>query len=594
MNINKPQFYHLQPLLIIIALTVISYYGNSDHELLHWDDHSYITENPWVTNPSFNNIVSLFHEIKMSNWHPLTWLSYIPEYAICNENAQCYKITNITLHNLNSILVFFLFILILNFNQNNRDMNKTGNYSIKPMNNRIKYTSLLAASLFAVHPQHVESVIWIAERKDLLCAFFYLLTIIFHIKNNIFHNGSKLIPFIFFTFALMSKSMAVSLPFILIILDIYYLRFRFERLNSRSDIYNIVIIEKLPYYLFTLIVIIVTLLSQASTIDATISFLDKAGIVLISLFHYLGTFIYPFSLSPFYPAEIIKEYTIIEYVIYLLTITFGFSILIYYKLRKIALILLTYLISIAPVSGIVKIGLHLYADRYTYIPMIGFYLLFSMGIFKIIDHTSKLIERLILLLVVCILLIFSLSTKNYKNMWQDDITLWKYVELKYSRVSAAIHLNLGNSYYNLPLYQKAISEFNIALELEPDSSIIALPTYKNLGLSYEKLNDPEMALLYFSKGAMAFPQFPESHINYGKQLFKQKKYLEAQKNYLKALKILNKEDPLFFETSIYLLHTNIVINQNNEPYLQQLDALYQSHPDNLYTRYLKNKFSTIK
>ncbi len=594
MNNNKKIFYHLPSLLFIIGLSFLSYYGTSGHVLLHWDDLSYITYNPWVTNPSMNNIFSLFSEIRMNNWHPLTWLSFIPEYALCGSDASCYKITNIILHCLNSILVYFLFILILNFNLHYHDKKIVNDYSIIPLNTKIKYTSLLASILFAVHPQHTESVIWVTERKDLLCAFFYLLTLIYYIKNNIFNVGLKLIPFVFFSFALMSKSMAVSLPFILIILDIYYYKLRFEQHDDNKNIANNIILEKLPYFLLTLIIIFITMFSQETSINTTVSVFDKVQIVLVSLFHYLGTFIYPFTLSPFYPLEIINDYSPIEYIFCLIAIVISISILVYFKFTRITLILLTFIISIAPVIGIVTIGQHLYADRYTYIPMVGFYLLLSIGIFKLFDYTSDFIRRFILFLLACIVLIFSLSTNNYKNMWQDDITLWKYVELKYSGISAVVHQNLGNSYHEISNYQKAISHYNIALKLQPFLPNIALPTYKNLGLTYKKLNDPVMALLNFSKAAIDFPQIPESHINYAEELFFQKKYKKALKHYLEARELLNEQNQSLFDIEISILQINLIINYNNDQYMkfiEQLNALNKLHPGNPRVKFLINNFT---
>ncbi|MCG8414097.1 MAG: hypothetical protein MI746_07745, partial [Pseudomonadales bacterium] len=176
LQLNSTRSFFLVAGLLFVA-TLASYGGNGSHELLQWDDVAYVSSNDWVTNPSWQGLIALFTEYRVFNWHPITWLSYIPEYALCGDNAACYKATNIVLHSINALLVFVLCGAILRLITIKSD-------HVEPSDNHLVFvTSFTAALLFAVHPQHTESVIWVAERKDLLCAAFYLAALITYLRH---------------------------------------------------------------------------------------------------------------------------------------------------------------------------------------------------------------------------------------------------------------------------------------------------------------------------------------------------------------------------------------------------------------------------
>ena len=197
-------------LLVLVACSVLVYSGTSEHELLNWDDRSYVSNNPWVTNPNPTNIAAMFTDSRMANWHPLTWLSYVPEYALCGDNASCYKFNNALLHGLNGFLVAILVMLSA------KHLGATSSVALHASIRRWPELSVpvlagaVAGFLFVVHPQRVESVTWVAERKDLLCALFYFAALIVYLQAD---RSSYLETYgwclLLFVLALMSKSMAI-------------------------------------------------------------------------------------------------------------------------------------------------------------------------------------------------------------------------------------------------------------------------------------------------------------------------------------------------------------------------------------------------
>ena len=304
--------------LVLLGLSWISYSGNDSHELLTWDDDLYITNNNWVTNPSFENVVSIFTESKVSNWHPLTWLSYIPEYALCGTTASCYKSTNIILHGINAFLVFLLSGIVLTLLLTDRSVDLFR--FAREEDKEIFAASLMSAVLFCVHPQHAESVIWVAERKDLLCGIFYLLGLIVYIfqqSSRAKSTSSRALafaPFVLFVLASMSKSMAITFPAVLILLDLTILkRWQGKGEGAVSQfLIRLAIRDKIHYHIVAVLIAVITLLSQSvASIDQP-AMLERLLISISAINHYIFTFFAPVNLSPFYPVEILSS-SLIDY-----------------------------------------------------------------------------------------------------------------------------------------------------------------------------------------------------------------------------------------------------------------------------------------
>lgn len=492
----------------MLGLSWVSYSGNDSHELLTWDDDLYITNNNWVTNPSFENIVSIFTESKVSNWHPLTWLSYIPEYAFCGTTASCYKSTNIILHGINAFLVFLLSGIVLTLLLPNRSMDLFR--FAHEADKEIFSASLMSAVLFCVHPQHAESVIWVAERKDLLCGIFYLLGLIVYIYQQSSRATSSralaFAPFVLFVLASMSKSMAITFPAVLILLDLTLLK----RWQGKGEepvsqfLIRLAIIDKIHYHIVAVLIAVITLLSQSVVSIDQPTMLERLLISISAINHYIFTFFAPVNLSPFYPVEILSS-SLIDYWPFSLVLGLFLGLILYGKHRNTVLLFAGYfLLVLAPVIGVIKVGEQIYADRYTYLPMIGFYILVAYGISRIAFAHKR--YALPIVASFCLLAgVLSVSTHQYKNTWQDDLTFWGAIENSYPDTSALIYTGLGLAYFSAAEYSEAEVSFQRSIELDPSRP----KSYIDLSAVYQQTGDSESFLRTFASGIENNPEDAE-------------------------------------------------------------------------------------
>ncbi|MCG8414236.1 MAG: hypothetical protein MI746_08455, partial [Pseudomonadales bacterium] len=439
----------------LILGSLLIFGGVGDHELLNWDDRSYVANNPWVTNPNLSNTIEMFSQVRMSNWHPLTWLSFVPEYAACGDAAICYKITNAILHGLNSYLVVVLAALVFGVIGANGWWPDAENviYSYSQR----QWAALISGLLFLVHPQHVESVTWVAERKDLLCGLFYFLALISYCQersDSYWRNYG--LPMLFFVLAAMSKSMAVSLPAILIVLDMFLLHpKRLWKDQDTGFAVKVLVVEKIPFVVITLGLMLLTLQSQSADKLEPQSLSDTLALCLAGLQHYILSFVLPWGFVPFYPEEIVDG-NVLNTLPLLAILVIGAVLLGRYgsfsRLVLTALFCSFFLITIAPVIGIVKVGEQAYADRYSYIPMLGFYLLTGWVLVQGLQKSWRLFTPAFLLAIG----VLAGQSFAYKNTWQSDLVFWSTVVKNYPDVAATPLDNLANSHTALASYQQAI------------------------------------------------------------------------------------------------------------------------------------------
>lgn len=556
--ISATSLTHLAVFVAVFFFAWIAYFGNGVHQILHWDDITYVTANPWVTEPSWLHMQQIFTEFWLYNWHPLTWLSYIPEYQLCGDQASCYKTTNIFLHAINAFLVYCLARQIFSII-----------HPQKPQN-ILTVASIIAAILFAIHPQHVESTIWIAERKDLLCALFYLGSIISYIQIHYFKStGPKHLPFLLFFLAILSKPMAITLPVVLVLFDLFLL----NRLNiaNRGQWLSIALFEKLKFYILSLATVGITLISQGIVTDEQPLLVDRINIIVSALRHYIETFFYPFNLSPFYPVEILEPgFNVVNFVFSsVLLILFLIALI---KRHKTSLLFLgTYIIILIPVIGFIQLGHQAYADRYSYLSMIGFYLLIGYFAATILNSKPGRFPAIATFTGIVFLLVA--NTHQYKNVWQSDLVLWQYIDKKYPNRSSVITNNLGNSYYQAGDYTNAEQYFKQTIEIDNSHA----SAYMNLATLYQRTGKIEDSLEIYVQGIDQNPEHLWLYIKAGDAFLAQSRIQEAFDYYRRSVQIrpgypygilrLSKVYLLTgdYRRSIRLLET---INNNKEIYFE--------------------------
>lgn len=413
-------------MLIIGAITAacLAIYAQTFwFDFINIDDRAYIYENrALLSGFNWNSIKWAFTAFYSGNWHPVTWLSHFLDYALFGLNAGGHHAANVLFHTLNSILTFIVF---------NR---MTGDV----------WKSAIIAFLFAVHPTHVESVAWVAERRDVLSTFFWLLTMLAYFKFASVKelekkkSGEKVKPaetsffssshfllissFCLFALGLMSKAMVVTLPFVLLLCDFWAL----ERLKKLADLKPL-IIEKIPLFALTFIASIVTFLAQKSggavvTLE-NVPFSERLANAITAYAKYVLMLFYPANLGLWYPFEPNKNPLEIIGSAILLLIISAFCWRERERRKYLLMGWLWFLGTLVPVIGLVQIGMQNLADRYTYIPYFGLFVMVVWGADDLFAH-FKTNKKIIAAICAIMILVLSILAFRQTSLWQNSDTLY--------------------------------------------------------------------------------------------------------------------------------------------------------------------------
>jgi protein O-mannosyl-transferase len=533
-------------LLIIIFLvtstTFIAYYPALNNDFQTWDTRSYVIDNPNIKALTWENLQWMFTSFYRSNWHPLTWLSHALDYAWFGLNPWGHHLVSLIIHSLNSVLLFALVIALISFKPSAENALR-----FVPVNNKTLLAAGVAAILFGIHPQHVESVVWVAERKDVLCLFFILLALLSYVFYNAVHTinariGWYLSTLLCFVLALLAKPMAVTFPVILLLMDVYPLnRTRLIASHQRNCVsYKRLVFEKIPFFIFTLFSAAITFLAQHQ--GGSISGLEQLGIQIRllnafnSLIFYISKFIFPIGLSPFYPYPSYSRFH--EYYPSLIPVIAGFLITfvcgyLWYKKKYYWLMAwLFYLLTLSPVIGIIQVGVQAAADRYVYLPTIPFYILIGVGIACLL-YTIKPILKIG---IVTVFLLISVGlvqlTQKQTLIWKNDWIFWNYI-VAYAPNASLPYFQLGTIYFNKGEYEKAIEYYHQAISIEPNNYV----WYTDISMAYIELKRFQEAQLLLNR--MTELNMELGHIYYVTAWlhFKQGRLQEAQQSLTKALEI---------------------------------------------------------
>jgi tetratricopeptide (TPR) repeat protein len=453
---------HLLLGLVLAGATFFVYRGVLNNELV-WDSHNYVLNNPFILELSRGNLKWMLTTQFNSNWHPVTWFSYAIDTAVYGGiSPSGLHLTNLMLHGLNTLLFYTLALRLFAL--------YNGEHTTGLRNWRVG-AAFIAALLFAVHPQHVESVAWVAERKDTLFLAFTLLTFIFYLEFASRASNQKtfyVFSLIWFTLAVGSKSMPVTVPALLLILDVFPLR-RLPEFSPRKVIH--LVLEKVPFALISVAVSWLTLAAQRPD-QAPLAALSLGTRVLVafdSALRYIQKFLAPLHLSPLYPhpGELeVSTQTLIP-IGFIVAATLIFAILWARGQRFWLAGWVFYLLSLVPVAGLIQVGIQAMADRYAYLPTLPFYLWIGGGFSTLFflgkkDRTAKRVLAPLGLLGICAMLMT--LTVRQVGVWQTPLSLFGYVVRSYPDNGVA-RQNLAVEYFNLQAYDRAIEHFARAAEL---------------------------------------------------------------------------------------------------------------------------------
>lgn len=438
---------HLQLTLIaslIGVITLLMYWQGIYFDYVQWDEGSYIVNNPRIQALSIDNIYWMLTATHAAVWAPMLWLSYAIDYQISGLDPFAYHLSNIILHAANSMWIFFLTLFIL---------------QIKPItafSTKHQYlAAIIAALLFVIHPQHVEPVLWIASRKDVLSLFFVLATVWFYLHYS--QSYSRIyywLAVISFAFATATKPVAMTIPIILLILDIFLL----NNIHSSKQLLYRASIEKLPFWLLAILTAIMAfyahLLESRITPIIEVGFDMRMFNAAEMIMFYLSKFIIPIGLSPYYPfITTFNSYSLVALI--LLT---GIILYLYFKYQQYALwtVWIIFLISLFPMLNIVTFNPDIAgADKFVYLPMVGFYILIGIAIVKACLYCSLPQQFLAKLSIVVIALSFIYLSQQQMLIWKNNLYLWYAANQAYPN-HVDIQDALASAYFEHQHYQAAI------------------------------------------------------------------------------------------------------------------------------------------
>lgn len=433
---------------LLVFATLLLYSSVRHHEFLDFDDSQYVIENIHVsTGLKLDNVVWAFTTFYAANWHPLTWLSHMMDCQLFGLNSGSQHMVNVALHATNVLLLFLLL------------QKATG----------AVWRSLFVAALFAVHPLNVETVAWVAERKSLLSALFSLLTIAAY-GWYVSRPGWKkyLLVLVAFSFALMSKPMAVSLPLVLLLLDYWPLQ-RYEDLPFRSKWVRLSL-EKVPLFLMSAASSVVTIVAQRSSgsvVDTSALPLSvRMGNAFVSYVAYIGKMFWPAKLAVFYPhpQHSLPWSDVLAAAIILSAISI--AVLYFHRARYLAMGWFLFVITLVPVIGIVQVGRQAMADRYAYIPCIGLFIIVAWGLGDAVDRAA--IPRVLPSVgALCLLVAFAAATIRDLTYWQNGVNLFTHAEVLAGRPDAHIEAALGDAMVIAGRYNEAYEHYGEACILLP-------------------------------------------------------------------------------------------------------------------------------
>ena len=532
--------------IILVVATFAVYWQVLDHEFLNYDDKEYVINN-WNVKAGLTSesITWAFTTSHFSNWHPMTWLSHMLDYQLYGSHPKGHLLTNLLIHIANVLL---LFIVLLRM---------TG----------ALWQSGFVAALFALHPFNVESVAWISERKNVLSTLFWLLTI-WSYARFVEKPGPKRygLTALFLMVGLMAKPMLVTLPFVLLMLDFWPLgRWRILPENEKNNDskegvkFSKLIWEKIPFFIIVVGSFIVTFIVQKgggalkAMEDNSLS--ARIANAMVSYVTYLGKTFWPSGLSVFYPhpsntLPVWKAYVCVALLMVITLVAVRWI----RRTPYLAFGWFWFLGTLVPVIQIVQTGAHAMADRYTYIPIIGLFIMVAWGLPDLLarwNHREKapvIFAGLLIPLMVV--------TWNQVGHWKDSITLFKHAisvtDNKYSDL-ALTHNNLGIAQEEKGRLSEAIAQYRTAMKIKPD---FALP-HNNLGNILFASQKTEEAITYYKSALQLSPDYAMAHSNLGIALEEKGEFEEAIAHYREAVRL---------EPNLVLAHYNlgIVLKEKGE------------------------------
>jgi protein O-mannosyl-transferase len=553
---QSPQKRNVILCLLLVVATLALYNPVNRYSFVNYDDDRYVTENPHVHDGLSSSTISwAWTSTEHANWHPLTWLSHALDYQLFHLNPAGHHFTSLLIHAANAVLLFLVLVYA------------TGRVG----------PSLFVAGLFALHPINVESVAWIAERKNVLSTFFFLATIgayFWYAQKESWQRYLAVI--VLFAFGLMSKPMVVTLPLVLLLLDYWPLgrihASPIPGLQVAPRPLSRLLAEKLPLLALSAASAVITMQAQQaggamrSTVQFSLGVRLENAVVAYAM--YLWKTVWPSRLAPLYPhpGDSWAAWQVAASMLVLAAIT---GIVLKFRAKGYLVTgWLWFLGTLVPVIGLIQVGDQAMADRYAYIPLIGIFVMIAWGAADLADaRPIGVAPRLIP--AACILLALSVTTYRQLSYWSNSYDLWTHAlavtdrnfiaqdnlggallllgkpEEAYTHFQAAAEINPRDpmSHANLGAYLQehgrladAVEQYNRAISLTSDTGLLAA-TYANLGNACRRLGQDAQARESYGRALRLNPGQFNAYLGLGQMLEKQSQVDEAIRNYSRSVEL---------------------------------------------------------
>jgi len=541
--------------LVLTVVTLAAFWQVKDHDFINYDDNEYITENhPVKTGLTFKGVTWAFTTFHAGNWHPLTWLSHMLDVQLFGLKPGWHHLMNLLFHIANTLLLF----LVLH------RMTKA------------LWQSAFVAALFALHPLHVESVAWVAERKDVLSTFFWMLTMgayVFYVEKP--ETRRYLVALFFFALGLMAKPMLVTLPFVLLLLDYWPLkRLQYGKADPenlaeilppsaskkqkrkskkqltdkekaqvktptaspyRWTLIRTLVWEKVPFVVLSVASSVITYVAQqkVGAMSSLQSFPLSAriGNALVSYCSYMVKMVWPENLAVLYPHPgIVPSWQVLGAVLFL-ALSIFFILRMVRRVPYLTIGWLWYLGTLVPVIGIVQVGLQGMADRYTYVPLIGLFIMIAWGAPDLLKRW-RYKKNALAVLSILILSLLTIGTLKQVHHWENSFTLFGRA-LEVTSNNFIIHNERGNALKAQGKLEEAISHYSKALRINPNYAY----AHNNLGTALQEQGRLAEAISHYSEALRNNKSFAYAHNNMGTVLQEQGKLQEAAHHYAEAIRL---------------------------------------------------------
>jgi tetratricopeptide (TPR) repeat protein len=533
--------------IALAAVTIVAYWPVLNAEFVRYDDQTYVTENHYVLGGvSLDGIKWAFSTSTgaySANWHPLTWLSHMLDCEFFGQDAGLHHLTNLLLHTANSVLLLLV---------------------LASMTGRL-WPSAFVAAAFALHPLHVESVAWIAERKDVLSGLFWMLTMACYLRYT--RNGSRssyILTLLFFGLGLMAKPMLVTLPFVMLLLDYWPLnRLDSDSTVSRHQKIKSLIVEKMPFWVLTITSCVVTYMAQKSggavSDTEVLPFTVRLANASVSYVTYIVKMVWPTGLAAFYPFKLVPPWQALRAFLGL-AITMTAALYWLRRKRYFTVGWLWYLGTLIPVIGFVHVGIQSHADRYTYIPLIGLFMILAWAVSDLCSNRPRLQLSTAVVSTLLLAGMFA-GTRNQVAYWQDSTSLFRRA-INVTENNLIMHMNLGNELTDKGQLDEAIGHYRRALKISPDFA----EAHEKLGFALAEKGQLDEAIIHYRRSLQIDPENANAHNRLGFLFAGRGRMDEAIEHYRQAVQI----DPDFAKA-----HANLGFELSKRGQLDEAVYHYQ-------------------